>query len=282
MSEQSFQPITDDEISIKDIIDFLVESWKAIIATGMLGAAAALAFVMLTPSQYEATAQIQMAQISISNNNNNNNTNPLGSNVEPPSLLIARHQVPSTYTEDEIKACGLEGKKMPQESLSKLAKFTPVKGVDSIVELKIRLESKEGALACAQALFANVKESQSLIIKPYIEEAKSLLAKYQVRLQETQALVAKADKSGSALSAAYLANRDEVKFLTDESIRLNALITSGDARQTKLVAPVYVSDLPVFPKKSVSLVVGLLAGLFVGLLLVLLRKAWNNYKPGTN
>ncbi len=278
MSEQSFQPIADDEISIKDMIDFLMESWKAIIATGILGVAAALTFVMVTPSQYEATAQIQMAQISISNNN----TNPLGSNVELPSLLIARHQVPSTYTEDEIKACGLEGKKMPQESLSKLAKFTPVKGVDSIVELKIRLESKEGALACAQALFANVKESQSLIIKPYIEEAKSLLAKYQVRLQETQALVAKADKSGSALSAAYLANRDEVKFLTDESIRLNALITSGDARQTKLVAPVYVSDLPVFPKKSVSLVVGLLAGLFVGLLLVLLRKAWNNYKAGTN
>ncbi len=278
MSEQSFQPIADDEISIKDMIDFLMESWKAIIATGILGVAAALTFVMVTPSQYEATAQIQMAQISISNNN----TNPLGSNVELPSLLIARHQVPSTYTEDEIKACGLEGKKMPQESLSKLAKFTPVKGVDSIVELKIRLESKEGALACAQALFENVKESQSLIIKPYIEEAKSLLAKYQVRLQETQALVAKADKSGSALSAAYLANRDEVKFLTDESIRLNALITSGDARQTKLVAPVYVSDLPVFPKKSVSLVVGLLAGLFVGLLLVLLRKAWNNYKAGTN
>ncbi len=278
MSEQSFQPIADDEISIKDIVDFLVESWKAIIATGILGVAAALAFVMVTPSQYEATAQIQMAQISISNNN----TNPLGSNVELPSLLIARHQVPSAYTEDEIKACGLEGKKMPQESLSKLAKFTPVKGVDSIVELKIRLESKEGALACAQALFENVKESQSLIIKPYIEEAKSLLAKYQVRLQETQVLVAKADKSGSALSAAYLANRDEVKFLTDESIRLNALITSGDARQTKLVAPVYVSDLPVFPKKSISLVLGLLAGLFAGLLLVLLRKAWNNYKAGIN
>ncbi len=278
MSEQSFQPIADDEISIKDIVDFLVESWKAIIATGILGVAAALAFVMVTPSQYEATAQIQMAQISISNNN----TNPLGSNVELPSLLIARHQVPSAYTEDEIKACGLEGKKMPQESLSKLAKFTPVKGVDSIVELKIRLESKEGALACAQALFENVKESQSLIIKPYIEEAKSLLAKYQVRLQETQALVAKADKSGSALSAAYLAIRDEVKFLTDESIRLNALITSGDARQTKLVAPVYVSDLPVFPKKSISLVLGLLAGLFAGLLLVLLRKAWNNYKAGIN
>ncbi|TXI11519.1 MAG: hypothetical protein E6Q68_05950 [Polynucleobacter sp.] len=277
MSEQSFQPIADDEISIKDIVDFLVESWKAIIAAGLLGVAAALTFVMVTPSQYEATAQIQMAQISI----NNNNTNPLGSNVELPSLLIARHQVPSTYTEDEIKACGLEGKKMPQEALSKLAKFTPVKGVDSIVELKIRLESKEGALACAQALFENVKESQSLIIKPYIEEAKSLLAKYQVRLQETQSLVAKADKSGSALSAAYLANRDEVKFLTDESIRLNALITSGDARQTKLVAPVYVSDLPVFPKKRISLVLGLLAGLLVGLLLVLLRKAWNSYKAGT-
>lgn len=278
MSEQSFQPIADDEISIKDMIDFLAESWKAIIATGILGVAAALVFVMVTPSQYEATAQIQMAQISISNNN----TNPLGTNIELPSLLIARHQIPSAYSDNEINACGLEGKKMPQEVLSKLAKFTVVKGVDSIVELKVRRGSKEGALACAQALFENVKESQSLIIKPYIEEAKSLLAKYQVRIQETQSIVAKADKSGSALSAAYLANRDEVKFLTDESIRLNALITSGDSRQTKLVVPIYVSDLPVSPKKRVSLVVGLLAGLFAGLLLVLLRKAWNNYKPSIN
>ncbi len=274
MSEQSFQSIADDEISIKDIFDFLVESWKAIVATGLFGVVSAAAFVILTPSQYEATAKIQMAQISISNNN----INPLGFTVEIPSLLIARYQVPTTYTEDEIKACGLEGKKMSQEALSKLANFTPVRGVDSIVELKIRLESKEGALACAQALFEGIKESQSLIIRPYIEDAKTLLAKYQVRLKEIQVLLAKADKSSSTLSAAYLASRDEINFLNNETIRLNTLITSGDTRQTKLVAPVYVSDLPVFPKKSISLVSGFFVGLFVGLLLVLLRKALNKSK----
>ena len=102
--------------------------------------------------------------------------------------------------------------------------------------------------------------------------------KYQVRLQETQGLIARADKSGSALSAAYLANRDELKFLSDETIRLNAIITSGDTRHAKLVSPIYASDAPVFPKKKLSLVVGLLAGLFLGLLLALARKAWRNYQ----
>ncbi len=273
MSEQSFQQITDDQISLRDIVNFLLESWRAILATGIIGVLAALGFVVITPSQYEATAQIQMAQIAISNN-----TNPLGANVESPSLLMARYQIPSAYTLEEIKACGLEGKKVPQESLATIAKFKLVKGVDSVVELKIRLESKDQALACAQALFENIKASQGLIFKPYIEEAKSLLGNYSVRLQAAQALVAKVDKSGGPFSAAFLVNRDEVKFLTDESIRLNAVITSGDTRQTKLVSPIYVSDNPVFPEKKISLVLGLFAGLFVGLFLVLLHKAWNNFR----
>ncbi len=273
MSEQSFQQITDDQISLRDIVNFLLESWRAILATGIIGVLAALGFVVITPSQYEATAQIQMAQIAISNN-----TNPLGANVESPSLLMARYQIPSAYTLEEIKACGLEGKKVPQESLATIAKFKLVKGVDSVVELKIRLESKDQALACAQALFENIKASQGLIFKPYIEEAKSLLGNYSVRLQAAQALVAKVDKSGGPFSAAFLVNRDDVKFLTDESIRLNAVITSGDTRQTKLVSPIYVSDNPVFPEKKISLVLGLFAGLFVGLFLVLLHKAWNNFR----
>jgi uncharacterized protein involved in exopolysaccharide biosynthesis len=148
--------------------------------------------------------------------------------------------------------------------------------------LKIRAESKEVALTCAQAIFENIKDSQSQILKPYIEEAKTLLLKYQVRLNEAQRLIAMADKSGQALSAAYLANRDELKFLSDEAIRLNAIITAGDTRHTKLVSPIYVSDKPVFPKKTISLVLGLLAGLFLGLLYVLARKAWCNYKLNTS
>ncbi len=37
MSEQSFNTIPEDEISLKDIIDFLAESWKIIVLGGVAG-----------------------------------------------------------------------------------------------------------------------------------------------------------------------------------------------------------------------------------------------------
>lgn len=274
MSDQSFNAIQDDEISLKDIIDFLIESWKSIAVAGVLGIMGGTTFLWVTPNQYQATAQIQMAQISA----NNNNTNPLGVNIEEPNLLMARLKLPTTYSSQEIKSCGFEASKTPSESLANVAKFSAVKGVGSMIELKINRDSKEVAVACAQSLFENIKASQNQIIKPYIEEAKTLLIKYQDRLSISQSLVSRADKSGAALSAAYLANRDEVKFLTEEILRLNTFITTADTRQAKLVSPIYASDKPVHPKKTMSLVVALLAGLFSGLLYVIARKTWRNYK----
>jgi capsular polysaccharide biosynthesis protein len=282
MSDQSFSSIQDDEISLKEIIGFLIESWKIIAAVGLLGLLSAVIFIFVTPSQYEATAQIQMAQISISNNNNNN-TNPLGVNLEDPTTLIARMKLPTAFSEKEVQACGLKKTKFSTEDLAKdVVKLTVVKGVSSLVELRIRAESKEEALACAQAIFENIKDSQHAIMKPYIEEAKTLLLKYQVRLNDAQSVIARADKSGQALSAVYLANRDELKYLSDEAIRLNAIIAAGDARHTKLVSPIYASNKPVFPKNAMSLILGLLAGLFLGLLYVLARNAWSNLNTSIN
>jgi LPS O-antigen subunit length determinant protein (WzzB/FepE family) len=277
MSEQSFNPNHEDEISLKDILDFLIESWRVIVVSGLLGILVSTAYLVVTPNQYQATAQIQMAQIS-ANNNNNNNTNPLGVNIEEPSLLMARLKLPTTYSYEVIKACGFENASTPSESLLSSAKFSTVKEVGSMIELKINRDSKEVAINCAQALFESIKTSQNQIIKPYIEESKDRLVKYEARLVSTQYLVSRADKSGAALSAAYLANRDEVKFLTEEILRLNTFITTADIRQTKLVSPIYAADTPVFPTKRISLIVGLITGLFLGLLLVIGKKALNNYK----
>ena len=275
MSEQSFNSMQEDEISLRDIVDFLVESWKTIVLTGILGVFSSVAYLWVTPNQYLATAQIQMAQISASNNNNN--TNPLGINIEEPNLLIARFKLPSNYSTKEIMACGFESSKSPFESLVTAVKLSAVKGVGSMVELKINRDNKETAIACAQSLFENIKASQNEIIKPYIEEAKILLVKYQDRLTNSQSLISRADKSGAALSASYLASRDEVKFLTDEILRLNAFIVSADSKQAKLVSPIYASDDPVFPKKTISLIVGLMVGLFLGLLLAYGKRSYVAY-----
>ncbi len=273
MSEQSFNPSFEEEISLKDIIDFLVESWKAILVTGFLGVLVSVAYLIVTPNQYQATAQIQMAQISASNNN----TNPLGVNIEEPNLLMVRLKMPTIYSDEVIKACGFENASSPAESLISSVKVSAVKGVGSMIELKINRDSREIAINCAQALFESIKTSQNQIIKPYIEESKALLVKYEARLANSQSLVSRADKSGAALSAAYLANRDEVRFLTEEILRLNTFITTADTRQAKLASPIYASDIAVFAKRTMSLIVGLMSGVLFGLLLVVGKKALKNY-----
>lgn len=279
MSEESFNQLLENELSLKDIIDFLVDSWKIVIGVGLLGLLGSVGFLLVMPNQYEATAQIQMAQINANiNNNDNQKIYSLSLNIEEPNLLMARLKLPTTYSTSEINACGMEKEKMPAESLVSMSNFSAVKNVNSIIELKIRMESKDQALICAQAIFENIRESQNQIIKPYIDEAKVLLTTYQGRLKELQEITARVDKSDTALLAAYLANRDEVKFLRDESIRLNTFLIAGAGNQTKLVSPIYVSDVPVFPKKKIALIVGLLAGLFLGLLLVGMHKVWNNYR----
>lgn len=278
MSEKSFKQIQDNEIFLKEIIDLLIESWKMIAAVGMFGLLSAIAFILVTPSQYEAIAQIKMAQI-----DSVNNSNQLGTNLEDPNSLISRLKLPTAFSEKEVKACKLEKSKYPTETLaSNVVKLTAVKGVSSLVELRIRGESKEDTLNCAQAIFENIKDSQAAIMKPYIEEARTLMLKYQGRLNDAQGLIARADKSGHALSAAYLANRDELKFLFDEAIRLNGIISAGDNRHAKLVSAIHVSSTPVFPQKRVSLFLGLLAGLFLGLIYVLSRRTWLNYKLSTS
>jgi capsular polysaccharide biosynthesis protein len=277
MIENPYSPLQEDYISFKDIVDFFVDSWKGIVLTGSLGIFGSITYLWVTPNQYQAIAQIQMAQIS-SNNNNNNNTNPLGVNIEDPNLLIARLQLPTTYSDQEIKACGFEDRKSPLNDLANAAKFSTVKGVVSLIELKINVDSKEVAIACAQSLFESIKTSQNEIIKPFIEEAKISLIKYQDRLSNSKTLVSRADKSGVVLSAAYLASRDEIRFLSEEILRLNNFIISADTRQAKLVAPIYVSDIPVSPKKIIALISGLFVGLFLGLLLATGKRALVYYK----
>lgn len=254
------------EISIEDIFNFLFESWKLILALGFVGLLGALGLVWVTPSQYEAVARIKIAQIYWGDS-----TNPLGVNLEDSNNLIARLRMPSAYSPREIEACNLAGTKAPGESMVGLAQVSAVKDAASIIELKVRLESKEQAVICAQAVYDGIRESQAKILQPYLDEARTLLLKYRARWQEANSLLARADESSPLLSAAYLANRDELKFLSNEIIRLNAIITSGDIRYAKLLSPVYVFDAPVFPKNKLTIAVGFVGGLFLGLLAALFR-----------
>jgi LPS O-antigen subunit length determinant protein (WzzB/FepE family) len=262
------------EISLVDILIFLKRSYKLIALIGILGVAASIGYFLITPKQYQASAQIQMAQIGVANNNNNNNNNInlLGINIEEPGLLIVRLSSPTSYTAEVTKACGLNSAKDAQLILSRSLKFTIPKGVVNVVDLKVIGTSPEASINCAQAVFDLIKTTQAQIVKPYIDEANTKLLDNQERLAKAQDFIMKSDKSGSAMGAAYLSTRDEIGFLLDQSTALKNVVVSTDQRVTRLVAPIYASDDPIAPKKNNVLLTGLFGGLFLGLLIAVGRQ----------
>ncbi len=256
------------EISLLDILRFLKQAYKAIAIFGLIGIALSIVYLGMTPKQYEASVQIAMAQIGAANNN----ISPLGVNIEEPALLISRLSFPTSFTPGVIAACGLQDQVNAGVSLSKSIKLTPAKGVASVVELKTFGLSPQSAQDCALGVFELIKTTQAQIVAHYIEEAKVKLADDEDRLQKAKDLVARSDKSGAAMSASYLLTRDEIRYLLDEITALKNVVTSNQNRATRMVAPIYASDTPIAPKKWMVLAVGLLGGLFLGLLLALARQ----------
>ena len=265
---------SEDEISLPDILSFLKSAWKTITIFGLIGIVLSIAYLVITPRQYEATAQIVMAQIGATNSN----LNPLGVNIEEPALLMVRLVVPTSFTPTEIAACGFEGKPDAAAALAKAIKLVPVRGVPNVVELKTFGNSPEAAKDCANAIFDFTKTSQAQIVAPYIEEAKIKLADDEQRINRAKELVSRSDKGGSAMSAAYLSTRDEIRYLLDEIMGLKNILASNQNRATRLLAPIYASDIPISPKKRIALAGGLFAGLFLGLLIALARQMISRLK----
>ncbi len=260
-----------EEISLIDILRFLKGAYKTILIFGVFGIAASIAYLVMTPKQYEAVAQIAMAQIGAANNNNNNNLNPLGINIEEPVLLMARLGIPTSFTAQEIAACGFEGKPDAAATLAKAIKISLVKGVPNVVELKTFGTSPQLAKDCANAMIELIKTTQAQILLPYIDGAKVKLADDEERLNKAKDLLSKADKAGSAMGATYLSTRDEIRYLLDEISALKNVVNSNQHRGTRLIALIYASELPISPKKRIALADGLFGGLFLGLLMTLGR-----------
>ena len=267
-NQSSNAPINqEEEISLLDILLFLRRSWIIIAVFGAIGLAIAIIYLLTVPKQYQAIAQIQMAQISATNN-----ISPAGVNIEDPSLLMARMSFPTSFAPATITACGLDGKKNAASILAKSIKLSQPKGTSNVVELKTTASNPDLAEQCANAIYELIKTSQEKIVSPYIEEVKIRLVDNEARLVKAKDLVLKADKSGSVFSAVYLSTRDEIRYLLDEITALQNVVISYTRMVTRFVAPIYVSDAPISPKKRTTLTVGLFGGLVLGLLIALGRQ----------
>jgi hypothetical protein len=251
----------DLETSLLDFFIFLKQSYKLVTLFSLLGIAVSIGYLLSAPKHYQASAQIQMAQVAAANNS------LLVNNIEEPTSVILRLSSLTSYSDQSTQACGLDSVKDAQAILSKSVKLTIPKGITNVVDMKIISTSPEVSIACAQAVFDLIKTTQTQFTNSFIEEAKVKLLEAEERLAKIKEFLVKADKSGAAIGAAYLSTRDEHRYFVDKISGLRNAVSSNQGRATRLLAPIYVSDVPMARKDHVVLLAGLFGGLFFGLLI---------------
>lgn len=275
MSNNTKNQHKENDISFNDIVKFVIKFWKKLVFSSLLGILGALVFISVVPNQYEAIAQIQMMQIRVVNNAERYTY--LNTNVEDSALLMARMRLPSSYTKEEIEVCGFQNSKLTPDVLTNKINLSQVKGVASTVELRIRANTRDQALKCAEVIYENIRRTQKEIVKPYLRGINSILNDYQDQLKDIQIKMAKLNKEEQILSSSNMINYENIRYLKQESGILNTLIKSNEKQTAKLIAPIYSQENPISPKPKIALVLGLIAGFLAGLLYILIKTITFNY-----
>lgn len=179
MADTHIHDSFDDEISFTDVVLFLQEYWRTIVAAEAVAIALVVGYLLVTPKVFEATAQIQVAQVG-----------PFGSstvsgssrNVEEPRLLNARLRIPTTYGQPALEACGLQDRARDRELLvgSIVTSSSPV-GTESVV-VKVRLGSPGEAEQCTHGIFGMIKSQQKEMAEASIAHARQRLTLVEARL----------------------------------------------------------------------------------------------------
>ena len=269
----------DEGLNLWDLLDVVKSGWHWLAGGAAVGLAGAVGFVMVVPAQYEATAVIQPATVGTSGGIK-------GADVEPVAQTLERLKLATFYTENLLKACDVNATVNPKQVLATSIKPTLVKG-NSLIQLTYRAESQAVAEACLNAVTNRVAESQSAIAKSIISALEEQLRLTKTQLDEAEKFQSQVEKRAMTLDPsdakfsqamlllnAALSKREDVsklrRLFAEQSLQLTAPMT----QPTQLFEPIYASDKAVFPKKTLTVLGGLVGGLVVGGLLLFVRRSW--------
>ena len=254
-----------EEISLKDIVDFLKGNWKRIALLGMVGLLSSAAYIALTPApekKFEATWQMQMAQFS-------------NSNSEEPAALIQRLRSPTAYPVEVQRTCGMPEDGEFSDYLGGKLEIHPTKDVPTAVDMKLYAANPAQAKQCAEAIATMIMAQQRSLIEERTADRQAQLVKYQQSLAEEQRQM-EMNKKFELGNLSYLAKLDKLSWLRGKIDTLQEEVSLLQKHPTKLIAPIYVPSKPIpTPSKTVKvLLFSTLFGLLLGVLYALGREAW--------
>jgi len=276
MNNQSIENL-EDEISLLEIVDFFRESWKQILVSGIVGGTLGVGYALISPSIYQATANIQVAKVA-------------GSDVETPSVLVEKLKMPMYYTQSTFTACNVMKRAEPGDTIAKGLKPTLSKNAP-IISFTYKEKSTEDAKKCLEGVLNDIRTNQNILAKPILESRNNQLANLKQKLGSAEKIskilstknpnfdFSDSKFSASSLLLATTLNKEnEVKDLRTQISDLEIALAEPQTKEAFLTTPIYAPSARVEPKRTRIVLLGGIAGGVLAIAYLVGRRVWLKIK----
>jgi len=266
------QAITDDEISLMDIYELLVDGWKTILATTFIGTSIGIVTSMVLPEQFEAKASIESARLT-------------SNYVSSHAVLAEKMRSPTYYDSKTLAVCTAKDREGSLENLAKSLNPNVAKN-SNFVSVSYRAESREDAIRCLeQVLEVVVVRERELAIARSSSVLSNLenLKKKADELRKTikqlesdrgaQFQFKNIEYSAAALITVTLQSKVQELLATENQITdIEGQLKPPNTEDAKFVTPIFASEQRVSPRRSLIVMISAMGSLFLGVLILMLRK----------
>ncbi len=264
--------IADDEVSLLDIYDFLVEGWKTILAMAVVGTSIGTVTSLVLPEQFEAKALIEGARLT-------------SSYVEANAVLAEKMGSPTYYDSETLAVCMGEGKDKNLEPLAKALNANVARN-SNYVAVSYRADSTEDAVRCLKQVLQIVIENQQELVSARLTSVLSNLENLKKKADELRKTVKQLESdrgaqfqfknieySAAALITVTLQSKVQELLATENQISAaESMLKPPNTQDAKFATPIFASEQRVSPRRSLIVMISAIGSLFLGVLILMLRK----------
>ena len=270
----------DDEISLMDIFDFLVDGWKTVFSILFVGSSIGIVTSMVLPEQFEAKALIESAKVASLTNSTNSTY------VESITVLAEKMRSPTYYDSKTLAVCVNEGEGGNLEALAKSLNANVARN-SNFVSVSYRAESRENAVRCLEQVLEIAIARQKTLADANLTSVLSSLANLKKKADELRKTVKQLESdrgaqfkfknieySAAALITVTLQSKVQELLATENQISASeSMLKPPNTQDAKFVTPIFASEQRVSPRRSQIVMISAIGSLFLGVLILFLRKA---------
>jgi hypothetical protein len=264
---------SEDEISIIDILRFFIDGWKAMLSFTVIGALLGISYVAIGTPQYKATAIIVPAFAN-------------GTQVETLVDLRRKLKIPTYYSSETYRACGLEDAVTNGSALAETLVPT-LKKDEALDQIEFISKSNDTNTNCLNSVLEDIRIDHADLAEPIIKASSAKLNGLKQRLFEASALRDLYNDRILNMSLVNLNNfpagilfyksamteaDTNVANLTNQINDLTTSFTEPHTRPTKFVKPIFTSNIQIDSKKMMKVMAAIFIGLFFSIIYLVGKK----------